>query len=88
MTTPSAVEIQFPCDHMFKAFGPNDGEFVAAVRLAVASVTPVSSDAMKVRSSSGGRHQSVSVLVRLHNLQQLHGIYAALKDVPRLSYLL
>ena len=88
MTTPSAVEIQFPCDHIFKAFGPNDGEFFAAVRLAVASVTPVAGDAMKVRLSSDGRHQSVSVLVRLHNLQQLHGIYAALKEVPRLNYLL
>lgn len=88
MTTSSTVEIQFPCDHIFKAFGPNDGEFVAAVRLAVASVTPVSGEAMKVRPSSGGRHQSVSVLVRLYNLQQLHGIYAALKEVPQLSYLL
>ncbi len=88
MTTFSGVQIEFPCDHIFKAFGPNDGEFVAAVRLAVASVTPVAGDAMKVRPSSGGRHQSVSVLVRLHNLQQLHGIYAALKEVPRLSYLL
>lgn len=88
MTTPSPVEIQFPCDHIFKAFGPNDDEFVAAVRLAVASITPVAADAVKVRPSSGGRHQSVSVLVRLHNLQQLHGIYAALKEVPRLSFLL
>jgi putative lipoic acid-binding regulatory protein len=73
---------------MFKAFGPNDGEFVAAVRLAVASVIPVAGDAMKVCPSSGGRHQSVSVLVRLHSLQQLHGVYAALKEVPRLSFLL
>jgi hypothetical protein len=73
---------------MFKAFGPNDGEFVAAVRLAVASVTPVAGDAVKVRPSSGGRHQSVSVLVRLHNLQQLQGVYAALKEVPKLSFLL
>lgn len=88
MITDQGVEIEFPCDHVFKAFGPNDGEFAAAVRLAVASVTPVPADAMKVRASSGGRHQSVSVLVRLHNLQQLHGIYAALKEVPRLSYLL
>lgn len=88
MITERGVEIEFPCDHVFKAFGPNDGEFVAAVRLAVAAIMPVSGDALKVRASSGGRHQSVSVLVRLHNLQQLHGIYAALKEVPRLSYLL
>ncbi|MDY0269833.1 YbeD family protein [Trichloromonas sp.] len=88
MLNDKDLHIEFPCDHIFKAFGPNDGKFVAAVQLAVASVTPVAADSLKVRPSSGGRHQSVSVLVRLHNLQQLHGIYAALKDVPRLSYLL
>lgn len=80
--------IDFPCDHTFKAFGPNDGDFVVAVRRAVASVTPVSLDAMKARPSARGRHQAVSVLVRVHDLQQLQEIYTVLKAVPRLTYLL
>ena len=79
---------EFPCDHMFKVFGPNDDDFVAAVRSAFSSVTPVALDAMKFRPSSGGAHQCVTVLVLVHNYQQLLDIYSAIKLVPRLRYLL
>ncbi len=85
---PSEELFEFPCDHMFKVFGPNDDEFAATVRSAISGVTPVALDAMKFRPSSGGVHQCVTVLVRVHGYSQLVVIYSALKQVPRLRYLL
>jgi uncharacterized protein len=80
--------VDFPCDHLFKIFGPNDDEFVADVCSAIAAILPVSRDAVKLRPSSGGAHQCVSVLVMLPGFTQLQKIYAALKKVPRLKFLL
>jgi putative lipoic acid-binding regulatory protein len=89
MTDLSSAELfEFPCDHMFKAFGPNDGEFAAAVRTAVSQVTPVALDAMKLKLSTGGALQCVSVLILVHNYTQVQNIYSELKQVPRLKYLL
>lgn len=90
MATPVNELLEFPCDHIYKAFGPADqgGAFVAAVRQAVETVLPVSLDAIKVRASSGGRHQCVSVVVRLHNAKQLESIYLALRQVAGMTYLL
>lgn len=81
---------EFPCDHLFKAFGVNDpgGCFQLAVRAAVDLVTPVPLDAVKVSESRGGAYVCVTVLVRLHNFQQLEAIYAALRRVDGLKYLL
>jgi putative lipoic acid-binding regulatory protein len=79
---------EFPCDHLFKVFGPNDDEFVADVCSAIAAIMPVSRDAVTFRPSSGGAHQCVSVLVMLPGFTPLQQIYAALKEVPRLKFLL
>ena len=82
--------LEFPCDHIFKAFGPNDpdGRFVAAVRAAVDETVPVPLDALKVRTSGEGTYVCVSTLVRLLNFDQLKSIYAALQRVEGLRYLL
>ncbi len=87
---PSDVSelIEFPSDHIFKAFGPRGEAFPGAVYLAVQQITPVALDAMKVRPSSKGTYQCVSITVRLQNYQQLKAVYAALKGVPGLKYLL
>lgn len=87
-TVPTEELFSFPCDHLFKAFGPNDEQFVTDVRSAVAEIVAVSQDAMKLRPSSGGAHQCVSVLVMLQSFPQLQSIYTALKQVPRLKFLL
>lgn len=81
---------EFPCDHLFKAFGPNDSEgtFLQAVRAAVEMVMPVSLDAIKLSQSSGGAYLCVTIMVRLHNFQQLEAIYASLRRVDGLKYLL
>ncbi len=82
--------LQFPCDFIFKAFGPNgeSGRFTQAVHEAVSRVTPVPLDALKVRPSSKGTYVCVSVLVRLQSFEQLRDIYAELRQVEGLNYLL
>jgi len=82
--------IQFPCDYVFKAVGSEDadGAFLRAVHRAVSDIVPVPLDALKCRSSSQGNYLAVSVLVRLHNMQQVHDIYAALRGVNNLKFLL
>jgi len=82
--------LEFPCDHLFKAFGPNDsgGAFLQAVRDAVETVTPVALDAIKMNLSAGGTYLCVTVMVRLHNFAQLEAIYAALRRIEGLKYLL
>ena len=83
------MELHFPCEYVFKAFGPGSCPgFAAAVRLAIATVVPVPLDAVKIRQSGQGKYQAVSVVLIMHNLEQVHAIYKALKSVPDLQYLL
>ena len=87
---PPEELFDFPCDHLFKAFGPTepDGVFREAVIRAVASVVPVGQDQVKQRASSQGRYICVTVVVRLHNFSQVEAVYAALRRIPGLRYLL
>lgn len=82
--------LEFPCDYLFKAFGPNDpeGSFQNVVRTVVSEVIPVPLDAVKVRPSGGGTYLCVTVVVRLQNFAQLEAIYAALRRIEGLKYLL
>ncbi len=80
--------LSFPCDYMFKAFGPNEPAFAEAVRSAVGSVLPVPLDALRLRPSAENSYLCVSVIVRLQNMAQLQAIYAALEGVKDLKYLL
>ncbi len=86
---PPKLDLTFPCEFVFKAFGPGGSvEFPQAVRRAASSVVPVPLDAVKVRMSGQGKYQSVSLVIMAHNLEQIHAIYQALKTVPDLQYLL
>ncbi|HKK01985.1 MAG TPA: DUF493 domain-containing protein [Desulfuromonadales bacterium] len=82
--------LEFPCDHIFKAFGLNDPteRFVEAVRSAVSATVPVPLDALKTRASGEGTYVCVSIVVRLYNFNQLKKIYATLQQVAGLKYLL
>ncbi|MCK4537067.1 MAG: DUF493 domain-containing protein [Desulfuromonadales bacterium] len=80
--------LDFPCHYEFKVFGDAGDVFVDAVSSAVSQVVPVAADATKTRLSSGGRYQSVTVCVQLHNSGQLKEIYATLKTIEGLKYLL
>ncbi len=80
--------LTYPCDFIFKAFGPDEETFVSAVRDAVSTVLPVPLDAMKRRASAKGTYVCVSVVVHLHNADQLRRIYAELRKIESLKYLL
>ena len=82
--------LEFPCDFIFKAMGINDEarHFPTAVQKAVSQVTPISRDAMKEKLSSKGHYVSVSVVVRVVDWPQVHAIYARLREVEGLKYLL
>lgn len=87
---PSQELIEFPCHFEFKAFGPGGDEspFYGQVEAAVGSVVQVSRDSMKTRPSSGGKYQCVSVLVTLQSRTQMEAIYAELRKIDGLKYLL
>jgi hypothetical protein len=80
----------FPCHFEFKAFGPGDkgNHFCDQVLRAVSTVVPASRQAMRTRSSSGGKYQCVTVLVTLQNRNQLEAVYTALREIDDLRYLL
>ena len=82
--------LSFPCHYEFKTFAAVTGDdaFTTAVLGAVSGVVPVGRDALRVRLSSAGRYQCVTVLVRLENSSQLTAIYANLRAVAGLRYLL
>lgn len=77
-----------PCDYIFKAFGPNNDAFVASVCSTIGKTVCAPLDATKVRASSQGEYQCVTVVVRLQNVEQLKTIYSDLQQLAELKYLL
>ncbi len=90
MSQPQGPEdlLEFPCHYQFKAVGSAGDTFYRAVVQAVQQHANVSTDAIKSRPSGKGTYQSVSVMVTLHNYQQLTKIYAEIRQVPELKMLL
>ena len=80
--------LEFPCHYQFKAVGSGSEAFRHAIVAAVERHVPVSSHAVRCRPSGKGKYQSVSVLVTLHNYQQLVDIYAEMRQVDELKILL
>lgn len=92
MTTSDSPKelIDFPCHFEFKAFGPGSVEsrFDDQVLAAVSTVVQTSRQAMKSRPSSGGKYQCVTVLATIQNRTQLEAVYAELRKIEGLKYLL
>jgi putative lipoic acid-binding regulatory protein len=80
--------LEFPCEYQFKVIGAAGDDFRHAVVTTVDSHSPVVTDAIKCRPSAQGKYQSVSILVTLHNYQQLTRIYADLKQLADVKMLL
>jgi len=82
--------LEFPCHFEFKAFGPGAPEhpFPDNVLNAVSEVVYVTRQAMKTRPSSGGKYQCVTVLVALQSREQLEAVYASMRKIDGLRYLL
>lgn len=80
--------LEFPCQYQFKAVGAAGDRFKKLIIDAVAKHVSVAQDAVRSRPSGKGTYQSVSILVTLHNYEQLKAIYADLKKTPELKILL
>ncbi|MDX2479625.1 MAG: DUF493 domain-containing protein [Desulfuromusa sp.] len=80
--------LEFPCHYQFKAMGLAGDPFKDAIVAAVSKYIVVAQDAVKCRPSGKGTYQSVSVLVTLHNYEQLTSIYAEMRLVIGLKMLL
>jgi putative lipoic acid-binding regulatory protein len=82
--------LQFPCDYVFKVFAEHAcGErFRDELLAAISRTIPVGLDALKQRDSSGGKYLCLSVVARVHNRQQVEEIYAAIRTIEGLCYLL
>ena len=80
--------LEFPCHYQFKAVGMAGVEFRDAVVSAISQCVSVATDAVHSRPSGQGTYQSVSVMVTLHNFNQLKDIYAGLRQVQGMKMLL
>jgi len=80
--------LDFPCHYQFKAMGIAGDCFKQAIVAAITKYVSVPEDAIRCRPSGKGTYQSVSVVVTLHNYEQLTNIYAAMRQVDDLKMLL
>ena len=80
--------LEFPCHFQFKALGLSGDDFQQGIFAAVGKHVAVSEDALRCRPSGKGTYQAVSVLVTLHNYEQLTSIYAEMRQVKGLKLLL
>lgn len=89
MTTESA-QIDFPCEHVFKAFysAETNPDFRLLAIEAVNRTVPCGQDSLRERQSAKGKYSCLSIVVRLHNREQLEAIYASLRSLVGLVYLL
>jgi putative lipoic acid-binding regulatory protein len=80
--------LEFPCHYQFKAVGIFGDAFKQSVYDAVAKHASVSQDALRCRPSGKGTYQAVSVLATLHSYEQLTAIYADLKQLNGLKFMI
>lgn len=82
--------LQFPQDFTFKIFvestqgNPIQDEVFAAVN----SIVPIQPEQLRQRDSRGGRYQCLSVVVKVANREQIEAIYAAVRNLKGVCYLL
>jgi len=89
-SSPPEELFDFPCDYQFKAFGDttNQDDFCRRVLEAVSGVVPVSPDALQLRPSSGGRYICVTINARIQGRPELEAVYASLRNLKGMRYLL
>lgn len=79
----------FPGPFTFKAIGANTSAFAQAVaQSAVAVVGPGAHVAVASRQSEAGRHQAVTLQVRVQSPEQVLEIYALLAGIDGLKMVL
>lgn len=86
---PPAPLIEYPLDYTFKVMGLSADDFPEHARRLVARVVgDAPADRVTIRSSAGGKYQSVSVEVTLVSEEQRRAVYQALYDDERVVYYL
>lgn len=73
--------LEFPCDFPIKAMGRGGEAFPGIVIEIVRRHAPdMDENRIRIRASSKGRYQSVTVTIRAENKSQLDNIYQDLTD--------
>lgn len=80
--------IEFPADIAVKAMGLNQDNFEALVTALVLPHVEPAAATVTTLPSKEGKYLSVSVRFRAQNLEQLHAVYAALKEEAKVLYTL
>lgn len=79
----------FPGVYQIKAIGSVEGEFVERVIEAVVAelISPGHAE-HRVRSTPGGRHVAITFDLQVQSAQQVRDIYAAIRAIDGLAFLL
>jgi putative lipoic acid-binding regulatory protein len=80
--------IAYPVRCTFKVMGLAADDFPEHARRLVARFTESPAEDVTVRQSSGGKYQSVSVVVELASEEQRRAVYQALHEDGRVVYYL
>jgi hypothetical protein len=86
--TPSGVVLEYPLEYTFKIMGLSGDDFPEHARRLVARVVDAVADRVRVRSSAGGKYQSVSVDVLLRSEEERRAVYQHLHGDGRVVYYL
>lgn len=86
MTTDTLIE--FPADFAVKAMGLHTDDFEELIaEIVLPHIVPQQANVTTL-PSKGGKYVSVSVRFTATSLEQLHAVYGALKQEPRVLYTL
>jgi putative lipoic acid-binding regulatory protein len=81
--------LQFPCDFPIKVMGASDPGFRALViEQVLRHADDLDENLVRVRESSAGRYQSVTVIVHARDRAQLDAIYGDLSGHPQIRMVL
>lgn len=88
-TPPSGPTLEYPLDYGFTVIGLAADDFAEHARRLVARfVLDVPAEMVTVRASAGGKYHSVSVSVLLRSEEQRQSVYQALREDPRVVFVL
>jgi len=86
---PAGPLLEYPLDYVFKVIGLAAEDFVEyALGLVRYAGVEAAADGVTVRESSGGKYQSVSIVVRLSSEAERQAVYRALGADQRVVYYL
>jgi putative lipoic acid-binding regulatory protein len=76
-------QLEFPCDITVKAMGNNTDSFAAEIYdICKTHIPELQEGDMSVKTSSGGKFQSVNVKMNAKSREQLEKLYKDLNDHP------